>query len=140
MMDKKNTFFFLFVFIFLTVIRMIFSVPIAVWEEHDIALNLINEGEFYYRSDGAKYHAFQFPAYTFCLAIIYSLFGVQLFAVIIFNILIHVLTAYLFLSLFKLLVDYLYPFMQKKYKERIIFISLIMSIVAVILVFYNLFF
>lgn len=136
-MSKKYIFFFIFVFILQLIARLIFDSPIQVWEDHDIALNLINEGEFYYESDGARNYTFQFPVYTTCLAIIYSMFGINVFAIIIFNIFIHVLSGILFHYLFKLLLDYLNPSISETNKEKIIFVSLLFYLFHPVLIIYS---
>lgn len=136
-MTKKYIFFFISVFILQLIVRLIFDSPISIWEDHDIALNLMNEGEFFYESDGARNYTFQFPVYTSCLAIIYTLFGINPFAVVVFNIFIHVFAGWLFYLLFKLLLDYLNPTLNEIKKERIIFIALLFYLFHPVLLIYS---
>lgn len=137
MISKKYIFFFIFVFSFLTILRMIFDNPIHLWEDHDIALNLVNEGEFYYESDGARNHTFQFPIYSTCLAIIYSMTETSVFAVVIFNIFIHVSTSRILYFLFHLILGYLHPTINQSKKDKVVFVALLFFLFHPVLLVYS---
>lgn len=136
MMTKKYILYFSAVFILFGTFRVVSDNGINLWEDHDIALNLINDGEFYYESDGVKNHTFQFPVYSSILALIYSVVGVSLTAVALFNLFIHVLTAIIFFHLFNLILGYLGPDMPEKRKRQLLFVSITLFLFHPVLIIY----
>ena len=50
----------------------LFVDTIKFWEDHDIAINLLNTGVFYYNYDGMINHTYQFPLYPYIIFTIYN--------------------------------------------------------------------
>lgn len=91
------------------VVLLLFVRDFQLWEDHYIALNIVQEGESYIYSDGIKSHTFQFPVFPFIVSILYTVFGVFPIAVAILNIFLSSITAWFlynislyFISYFKL--------------------------------------
>ena len=65
-----------------------------VFEDYDIAQNLVNDGELYYFNDGVKNHSFQFPVYPVIISLFLYL-GLSVKWILAFNVLIISLSAFL---------------------------------------------
>lgn len=123
-------------FLLMVLIRLFIQLPIDVWEDHDIALNLLNDGEFYYLNDGAKNYTFQFPLYPSIIALLYKIVGVHFKIACLFNLFIHCVSAYVLVELFKSLINYFRPEWSNKTVERILLISILIFLWHPALVYY----
>jgi hypothetical protein len=62
------------------------SKEIKLFEDHDLAVNLLNEGSLFYVNDGVRNHSFQFPVYPSIVALGYYFFGVKSIIAIFINV------------------------------------------------------
>ncbi len=72
-----------------------------LFEDHDMAVNLLNTGELFYSNDGQINHSFQFPVYPFCLYLLYSVFENQYLVAILFNVLLISLSSWTLVGFLK---------------------------------------
>src|SRR4051794_35938988 len=96
---------FLVLFIFGTclvklLILFLSSPEIRLWEDHDIAVNLVNTGAFFINWDGIDNHTFQLPVYPYLVSFIYKLFGIKPIAVVAFQVLLNGVCGLLLMEIF----------------------------------------
>lgn len=137
--SKKNILLFVALFFFQIGLRFILPYETKVWEDHDIAVNLVSEGEMYYLNDGAKNHTFQFPVYTSFLALGYAVFGIHTAWGILLNMLVHALTFFLFIELFGFIIHHFFYGLKEKYKFYIVYGSALVFFFHPAVLFYTLF-
>ena len=73
-MKTKNFYIVLLVITCLKITAAFFIPDIQTWEDHVIAENILNSGNFYYLNDGAVNHSFQFPVYPVLLSLALALY------------------------------------------------------------------
>lgn len=139
LISKKNIILFAALVFFQIGLQFILPYETKVWEDHDIAVNLVNEGEMYYLNDGARNHTFQFPVYTSFLALGYAVFGFHSEWGILLNILVHALTFFLFIELFGFIIHYFFYQLKEKYKFIIIYGTALIFFFHPAILFYTLF-
>ncbi|MBI4930456.1 MAG: hypothetical protein HY841_06820 [Bacteroidetes bacterium] len=132
---------FTLIILLLTAIKIIFSLlikqDIFLYEDHDIAVNLLKTGNFFYDCDGARHYSFQFPIYPFMLFMIYKISNINLFCVILYHIFLNMLTAFMLPCVFqKWLGVFNLNESLKKYSGTIVKISVLIFLLHPIINYY----
>lgn len=58
---------------------------VSLWEDHDIAVNIVKTGEFKYFHNGQWNYNYNFPVYPYVVSAIYSIFGINAKFVIVYH-------------------------------------------------------
>ena len=119
--------FFYSILLFIALIKAIFLFcfvdGIKLWEDHNIAVNLLNTGTFFYEYDGIINHTYQFPLYPFIVSLIYKAFGQNFHWVALFNLLISTATCFVLIKTFEHILKYFNSEILTKYSQQIIYVS-----------------
>lgn len=86
--------------------HLLFIDSIATWEDNATALNLLYTGELKYFHDGAWNYNYQFPLYCWIQFAAYKLFGIHNMIIIVIQLLITSITAFLLHDVFSKLLLY----------------------------------
>lgn len=112
------------VFLLKLLIVLFFVHHIKLWEDHDIAVNIVNSGEFKYFQNSQWNYNYQFPVYPFIISFLYKVFGIVPKIAVIYNLLIASFSAYyLFYVLLQFIDFFSLPEKIKEQKTTIAFIS-----------------
>ena len=75
------------------------------WEDAIMAANLIQTGELYLTHLGNAYHSGQFPVYPLAVSAMYAVFGLYTLPVVLLNLLLNALNAWVFVVLCEAFLD-----------------------------------
>lgn len=102
MINKKRAALLIALATLLKIIFLIFFVKsINLWEDHNIALNILKKGEAFYGQDGIKKYAFQFPIYPFLVFLCYKIGSINPYIPCLLNLIFTGVTAYLLISIYE---------------------------------------
>lgn len=107
----------LFLFFFITDIR--------TWEDHEIAVNILNSGTAFISDSSVPNYTYQFPVHPFLLSLIYQVCGVNPFAAVVFYIFLNGVSALVLYLFFKKSLKQ-FPGIRFKQLQQILFISILL--------------
>lgn len=93
-------------FLIKLLIYLLFVHHVAKWEDNETALNLLHTGEMKYLRDGNWDYAYQFPVYCFMQFAVYKAFGVHDLCIILMQLALSSITAYLLYNIFTFFTRY----------------------------------
>lgn len=85
---------------------LLFINDFNLFEDHSIAVNIANTGEFFIFWDGVNNYTFQFPIFPYTVSILYKIFGIKPLAVIVLNLILNFFTAILLYKVFSFFFRY----------------------------------
>ncbi len=86
---------------FLKIVYLILAKPaVGLFEDHIMAVNLMQTGELFFNWDGVNNHTYQFPVYPFLISLIYHLVGIVPWVACMFHVVLNTVTAFLLIPVF----------------------------------------
>lgn len=111
---------------------------ISLWEDNDIAVNIVKTGEFKYFHNYQWNYNYNFPVYPYIVSFIYTVFGINAKYVIVYHLILQVFTAYfLFHSFYRFLTFFDHKSINNR-KEQIAFIAVACFLLHPLITYYAL--
>jgi len=111
---------------------------ISLWEDHDIAVNIVKSGEFKYFHNGQWNYNYNFPVYPYMVSFIYSVFGINAKFVIVYHLMLQLFTAYFLFHVFHKFLAFFNNDSINKRKEQIVFVAVTFFLLHPLITYYAL--